>query len=199
MRPGTMLRKSTRRSGKQYNFRSTHVSEKEKTDPKITNNSKDNHYRSLYKSYKVKAKMKRSVAERATDFLTHQFGSFAFLTFNVVVFTVWILINTEHIPWIVPFDPYPFNFLTMFVSLEAIILAIIVLMSQNREAKVNDVRAEIDTRIDIESEQEITKVLEVLVKIARKQKIDLSKDESLKRMLKPVDRHYLERKFESEV
>lgn len=188
-----------RRNGNQDNFRTTHVSEKEKTDNKTASESKDNHYRGLYKSYKVKAKMKRSIAEKATDFLTHQFGSFAFLTFNVVIFTVWILINTGHIQSIEPFDPYPFNFLTMFVSLEAIILAIIVLMSQNRESKVNDLRAEIDTRIDIEAEQEITKALEILVKIAKKQNIDLSKDESLKRMLKPVDRHYLERKFESEV
>jgi uncharacterized membrane protein len=143
--------------------------------------------------------MKRSPAEKAMDFLTRQFGSFGFLAFNLAIFTVWILINTNRIPGMEPFDPYPFNFLTLFVSLEAIVLAIIVLMSQNRESKVNDVRAEIDTRIDIEAEQEITKALEILVKMAKKQKIDLSKDESLKRMLKPVDRHYLERKFESEV
>jgi uncharacterized membrane protein len=96
-------------------------------------------------------------------------------------------------------DPYPFNFLTMSVSLEAIVLSIIVLMSQNRETRVNDLRSEIDTRIDIESEEEITKALEILVKIARKQNIDLSKDEKLKKMLKPVDRYYLEKKFESEV
>lgn len=161
--------------------------------------SKDNRYRGLYKSYKVKARMRRSPTERATDFLTFQFGSFEFLTFNIAIFAAWILINTGHITIIPPFDPYPFNFLTMFVSLEAIILSIIVLMSQNRESKVNDVRAEIDTRIDIEAEQEITKTLEILVKMAKKQKIDLSNDESLTRMLKPVDRHYLERKFESEV
>lgn len=158
-----------------------------------------NHGRSLYKSYKEKAKGKRNLAEQAADFLTAKFGSFWFLILNVMVFTVWILINTNRIPSIKPFDPYPFNFLTMSVSLEAIVLAIIVLMSQNRENKVNDLRSEIDTRIDIEAEQEITKTLEILVKIARKQNIDLSKDEKLKRMLKPVDRYYLEKKFESEV
>jgi CRP/FNR family transcriptional regulator, cyclic AMP receptor protein len=158
-----------------------------------------NHGRSLYKSYKEKAKGKRSLAEQAADFLTAQFGSFWFLILNIIVFTVWLLINTDRIPGIEPFDPYPFNFLTMSVSLEAIVLAIIVLMSQNRENKVNDLRSEIDTKIDIEAEQEISKALEILVKIARKQKIDLSKDEKLKKMLKPVDRYYLEKKFESEV
>ena len=158
-----------------------------------------NSKRSFYKTYKEKARQKRSPAEKAADFLTHQFGSFWFLILNAAWFLAWILINTERIPGIEPFDPFPFNFLTMSVSLEAIVLSIIVLMSQNREAKVSDLRSEIDTRIDIEAEEEITKALEILIKIARKQGIDLSKDERLQQMRKPMDKYYLEKKFETKV
>ena len=52
-------------------------------------------------------------------------------------------------PGIKPFDPYPFGFLTMVVSLEAIILAILVLISQNRASRVDDIREEIDLQVNI--------------------------------------------------
>ena len=155
--------------------------------------------RDSIKSFKIKAKQKRTPTEKAADFLTGQFGSFWFLALNAVWFITWITINVDLIPGIEPFDPFPFTFLTLVVSLEAIILAIIVLMSQNRESKLNALRDEIDTRIDIVAEEEITKTLEILKKMARKQGIDLSKDRKLKKMEKPVDKHYLEKKFEKEV
>jgi uncharacterized membrane protein len=161
------------------------------------NSSKGSHL--PYKSYKIKAKMRSTPAEKSADFFTKQFGSFTFLVLNIAWFVIWILINTGKVPGIEPFDPFPFIFLTLCVSLEAIILTTIVLISQNRESRVDDIRDEIDTRIDIEAEEEITKVLEILIKIARKNDIDLSKDERLKKMLKPVDTYYLEKKFESEV
>ena len=134
-----------------------------------------------------------------TDALTSEFGSITFLVLNIAWFGLWILVNTGYLPIVEPFDPFPFNFLTLMVSLEAIMLTIIVLMSQNRETKVNDIRDEIDTRIDMVSEEEITKALELLVMLLKKNKIDVSKDKKLQKMLKPVDKYYLEKKFEKEV
>jgi len=43
-----------------------------------------------------------------------------------------VAVNTGAVPGIGPFDPFPFPFLTMTVSLEAIFLALFVLASQNR-------------------------------------------------------------------
>jgi len=155
--------------------------------------------RELIKSYKLKSKQRRSFAEKAADVLTENFGTFTFLVINVVLFFLWILANTGHIPSVEVFDPYPFNFLTMVVSLEAIILSIIVLMSQNREAKTSDVRSEVDTHVDIVAEEEITKLLELMVRLLKKNGIDVSEDEALAKMLKPVDKYYLEKKFEKEM
>ena len=58
--------------------------------------------------------------------MTSLFGSMGFLIFNLALFLVWALINTSQVKSIPPFDPFPFNLLTMVVSLEAIILAVFV-------------------------------------------------------------------------
>ena len=63
------------------------------------------------------------------------------------------------------FDPFPFSFLTMVVSLEAIFLAIFVLISQNRMARLADHRAHLDLQINLRAEQEITTTLKLVQEI----------------------------------
>jgi len=60
------------------------------------------------------------------------------------------------------FDPFPFSFLTMVVSLEAIFLAIFVLISQNRMARLADHRAHLDLQVNLRAEQEITTTLKLV-------------------------------------
>lgn len=153
----------------------------------------------LLRSIKGKADDKRTFAERVADKLTAGFGSMFFLVVNVVWFVVWIVINVGLIPGIEPFDPFPFGFLTMVVSLEAIALAIIVLISQNRAAKIADLREEVDLQVNILTEKEITKLLQVVARLAEKQGLDLSRDRELQAMLRPSDTEKLEKDIEQEV
>jgi uncharacterized membrane protein len=67
----------------------------------------------------------------------------------------WILLNTVG-PGIWHFDPYPFQFLTMAVSLEAIFLSIFVLVSQNRQASKDRLKAELDYQVDVKAEMEMS-------------------------------------------
>ena len=151
------------------------------------------------KSVKGRADKRRKLSERVADALTLGFGSMAFLILNVVWFIVWIVINVGLIPSIEPFDPFPFGFLTMVVSLEAIALAIIVLMSQNRASKIADLREEVDLEIDRIAEAELTKVLQLVVMLAEKQGIDLSHDDEVREMLQPSDHEKIEKTLEQEV
>ncbi len=153
----------------------------------------------LLRSIKGKADDKRTFAERVADKLTAGFGSMAFLVLNVIWFVVWIVINVGLIPGVEPFDPFPFGFLTMVVSLEAIALAIIVLISQNRAAKIADLREEVDLQVNILTEKEITKLLQVVAQLAEKQGLDLSRDRELQTMLRPSDTEKLEKDIELEV
>ena len=144
------------------------------------------------KSVKGRADQRRRLSERVADALTLGFGSMIFLILNVVWFIVWIVINIGLIPSIEPFDPFPFGFLTMVVSLEAIALAIIVLMSQNRASKIADLREEVDLEIDRLAEAELTKVLQLVVMLAEKQGIDLSGDQEVREMVQPSDHEKIE-------
>ena len=90
---------------------------------------------------KARADEKSGFAEKLADRLTIAFGSMPFLLLNCLWFALWIVINVGLFPAIPIFDPFPFGFLTMIVSLEAIILAIIVLISQNRAARIADLNS----------------------------------------------------------
>jgi uncharacterized membrane protein len=93
-------------------------------------------------------------------------GQMNFVWVHVVLFAAWIGYNS--LPWFKPFDPYPFTFLTLVVSLEAIFLATFVLISQNYEMRVSERRNQLDLQINLLAEQENTKMLQILERIARK-------------------------------
>ena len=153
----------------------------------------------IFRSIKAKADAKRTLMEKMADWMTSKFGSNAFMLFNVALFTAWVLINTGRIKIFIPFDPFPFSLLTTIVSLEAIILAIFVLISQNRTAKVDDLREETHLQINLIAEKEITKVMKMLAILLEKQGVDLSQDPELKKLLKPVSEEEIERRLEKEI
>jgi uncharacterized membrane protein len=142
--------------------------------------------RRVIKSLKAQADLRRSPAERFADWLTDYFGTVGFLSMNALWFVVWIVINMGWIPGIRPFDPFPFGLLTMVVSLEAIFLAIIVLISQNRAAKIADLREEIDLQINTLAEEEVTKMIELQIKLLEKNGVTVDQDPDLERMLRPL-------------
>lgn len=155
--------------------------------------------RKILKSIKAKAAAKRTLLEKIADTMTAYFGSMVFLAMNALLFVVWILINTNKIPSIDAFDPFPFNLLTTLVSLEAIILAIFVLVSQNRSEKVDDLREETNLQLNLIEERELTKIIKMLVIVLEKQGVDLSKDPELHKMLQPISEEEIERSLEKEI
>jgi uncharacterized membrane protein len=115
----------------------------------------------------------RSPADRLSDAITYVAGSAGFVAGHAVGFTVWIAINLGAVPGVAPFDPFPFSFLTLVVSLEAIFLAIFVLMSQNRMSRLADKRAHLDLQIDLLAERENTLMLHMLRGLCEKQGVCL--------------------------
>jgi uncharacterized membrane protein len=109
----------------------------------------------------------RSLAERISDALTKAVGSFASILLHALWFSAWILINTGLIPWLRLFDPFPFGVLTLIVSTEGVLLAITILISQNRMIRQADRRAHLDLQISLLAEQETTLVLRNLQRISR--------------------------------
>ncbi len=133
--------------------------------------------------------------DRIADFLTHYFGTVHFLIFNAIFFTLWIIRNT---PWFgfTPFDPFPFGLLTMIVSLEAIVLSVIVLISQNRQSKISDIRQRIEFEVDVRSEEEATKTLQMLHELHSHFGIKTKHGGDLRRMEKQTDLEGIRRSLE---
>lgn len=154
--------------------------------------------RQFFKSFEAKSLRSRSLLTQLSDDLTEICGSTPFLIFHIVLFTGWITLNTGLIPGTIAFDPFPFGLLTMVVSLEAIFLAIFILVSQNRSAYVNTLREEVHLRVNLIAEEEITKVLEVLADIRGQVGIKKS-DPELEAMLKRTDAGYIEQSILNQI
>lgn len=156
------------------------------------------HHRLVVQSYRAKADAKRTLTDKFADKLTIKFGSVLFLGLNALWFLVWIVLNTNIIPGIEPFDPFPFGLLTMIVSLEAIALAIIVLISQNRAAKIAELREEIDLQVNSIAESEVSKVIELLGILLKKEGVRLD-DPEIADMIRPIRSTDIERILEKQL
>ena len=102
----------------------------------------------------------RTVVQKAADGIAAFSGSIPFLLMHVVWFGAWLTINS--VPGLPHFDPFPFGFLTLTVSLEAIFLSVFVLLSQNRQAAKERVRADIEYDVNLKAELEIAHLHEKL-------------------------------------
>ena len=138
----------------------------------------------------------RSTAEQIADKITRFAGSTPFIIIHAIFFFVWIVVNENLIPRIATFDPFPFSFLTLVVSLEAIFLTLLVLMAQNRMTKEADKRAHLDLQINMLDEQETTRILRMVQKIAEHLGIDEEIDESIKELSKETDVNQVAQKLE---
>jgi uncharacterized membrane protein len=108
----------------------------------------------------------RSLEDREATAITDFAGSMRFVYLHAAWFALWIAVNTGLLAALglrlVPFDPFPFGFLTLVVSLEAIFLSTFVMISQNRQAAVADARAQADYRVNVRAEAEVTKLLHLV-------------------------------------
>jgi uncharacterized membrane protein len=117
---------------------------------------------------------KRNGADRIASAIARFCGRMAFVWLHVAFFAGWIAYNS--LPWFEAFDPYPFTFLTLVVSLEAIFLSTFILISQNYDMRISERRNQLDLQINLLSEQENTKMLQILERIAKKVGAHLSDD-----------------------
>jgi uncharacterized membrane protein len=148
--------------------------------------------RELEESAKEQRKRSDLVAEAIANFC----GSMTFVWVHVVWFGVWILIN--FVPGIRHLDPFPFTFLTLIVSLEAIFLSTFILISQNHDAKISERRNHLDLQINLLSEQENTKMMGMLRAIADTVGANLSHDPHLQALSEKTEPERLVRQIEEQ-
>ena len=157
--------------------------------------SRDPKTSDLNDRFESRLDIETSWSDHVADFLTSGIGTISFLIANAVFFGVWLAVNLGLTPLAV-FDPYPFGMLTMIVSLEAIFLSTIVLISQNRLGSIADLRQQMDFEIDVRTEQEIDKILDILDGMRHHMGIHKS-DEELEAMKQRTNLDTIRRTIES--
>jgi uncharacterized membrane protein len=123
------------------------------------------------------AKAERAKSDQIADVIANFCGSMPFVWAHLIWFAAWTFINT--VPGIDHFDSFPFNFLTLIVSLEAIFLSTFILISQNHETRLSERRNQLDLQINLLTEQENTKMLTLLGRIAEKVGVKIDDDPTL--------------------
>lgn len=104
---------------------------------------------------------------RIADAITRFAGRMVFVYVHVILYGGWIALNSRVVPAIQPWDPFPFVMLAMIASVEAIFLSTFILISQNRMAEMADRRDDLDLQINLLSEHEVTRAIQLLDGIAR--------------------------------
>ncbi len=88
----------------------------------------------------------RTTGERLADQVTARFGSWAFISAQTVVVIVWVTLNV--VAFLRRWDPYPFILLNLLFSTQAAYAAPLLLLSQNRQAERDRIKAEHDYRVN---------------------------------------------------
>ena len=118
--------------------------------------------------------------------VAHQFGNFvgsiSFLVIHLAAFLTWLVVNSGHWPRLA-FDPYPFALLGTLVSCEAVVLTTFVLIKQNREGERASQRSHLDLQVNLLSEREITKVLQIVQRISDRVGVEKTSDPELDELL----------------
>lgn len=117
--------------------------------------------------------MQAALSDRVAAGITGFTGSMLFVGIHAVLFGGWIGWNLLGSP---KFDP-SFVILAMFASVEAIFLSTFVLISQNRQAALADRRADLDLHINLLTEHELSKLADLIARIARQLDLDPSSAE----------------------
>lgn len=93
--------------------------------------------------------------QRMADSVAAFGGSWSFIILFAVILIAWVSMNVWLLPRVDAFDPYPFIFLNLILSMLAAIQAPIIMMSQNRQAAKDRVEVNHDYEINLKAELEI--------------------------------------------
>jgi len=129
---------------------------------------------------------KRSLSARIGDAIATHAGKMWFIIFHAVWFFIWLWLNSGS-KGKLAFDPFPYQLLSTVVSLESIFLSLFILMSQNRSNVQADQRNHLDLQINLLSEEENTKMLQMLQAICEHHKLTIAKDPEIAAMTKQTE------------
>lgn len=99
-----------------------------------------------------------NVGQRAADTVANGMGSWRFILTQSGILAVWVAVNA--LGFVAHWDPYPFIFLNLVMSLQAAYAAPIIMMTQNRQGQKDRLAAEQNYQVNIRVETAIMSILQ---------------------------------------
>jgi CRP/FNR family transcriptional regulator, cyclic AMP receptor protein len=109
----------------------------------------------------VEAEAQLTLADRAADVIAEFGGSWKFIFSAIGFLILWVATNTLLL-WQRPFDKYPFILLNLVLNMIFALQAPIIMMSQNRQAHKDRLRADLDYQLNLKNELALNEILERL-------------------------------------
>lgn len=142
------------------------------------------------------AEQRKGIQYRFGNSITRHIGSLSFACIQASFVLGWLVINLGWIPNFQPFDFYPFPLLSTLLTIEAIFVAIFILINQNHMAALAQKREELDIQISLLTEHEVTQIMGLVDKISRHLNVkgnskdisDLKKETSPEKVLQEIDK-----------
>jgi uncharacterized membrane protein len=114
----------------------------------------------------------RTRGERLADSIAALVGSWTFILIQSALLALWVGLNL--LGWIRHWDPYPFILLNLALSFQSAYAAPILMISQNRQAKLSERRHHLDLQINMLAEQETTQILRLLRLLCERSGVSMS-------------------------
>jgi uncharacterized membrane protein len=112
--------------------------------------------------------LKRSASQRHAESIDAFVGRPAFLVAILLFVALWIGVNLALPAWgVAAFDEPPFFWLQGGTGLAALLTATVVLIKQNRVAKLGDQRAHLDLKVSLLIEQKAAKLIDLMEELRR--------------------------------
>jgi uncharacterized membrane protein len=109
---------------------------------------------------------KQTFGDRLADRVAMFGGSWTFIILFLATLVAWVVLNSVVLAWYsAAFDPYPYIFLNLMLSMLAALQAPVILMSQNRQAARDRLAAGHDYEVNLKAELEIMGLHEKLDRI----------------------------------
>lgn len=138
---------------------------------------------------------RRTLTARIGMAITGGVGTMASIILHVFFIAGWCLYNSGIIGVGKPFDPYPFNLLTLIVSFEGVLIALFVLLTQNRMARQTELRSHLNLQLEMLMEQELTTTLRLVRRLCEAQGIQ-EEEQQVSRLSESTDVEKLAEKLE---
>ncbi len=138
---------------------------------------------------RMNAERKVNRHQRMIEKATGQLGRPLAVYLILLLIVTWVGVNVFHTLLGIPaFDPPPFPWLQDLISLSALVMTVLVLTTQNRQAKLAEQRRHMDLQINLLTERKVSKVIEMLENLRRDiPLVQIIHDSEAEAMKEPID------------